>query len=118
MQDKFVPSRSGVQMSLESPLEPQTGQISRSQMIVAPIEERLSVMDLWRVLIKRRIIILLATIAVFAGATFNTYRTKPVYESASRVEINPSRPSTVGLQGLVQEGQAGSETIALQTQLL
>ena len=47
-------------------------------------------MDMWRVLMKQRLTILLVTLLSVAGATWHAFRTVPVYESVARVEIKPN----------------------------
>lgn len=70
-------------------------------------EQRLTLMDVWRVLIKQRLTILLVTILFVAVSAYYVFRTKPVYESVARVEIKPDNPPNVGLEGLNQ--QVGGE---------
>ena len=48
-------------MSLEPQPESQAGQIARARATIVPSEERLSLMDVWRVLMKRVFIILAVT---------------------------------------------------------
>ena len=106
-------------MSLEPQPESQAGQIARARATIVPSEERLSLMDVWRVLMKRIFIILAVTSICLAGAAIYTFRTKPVYESVSRIEIKPNTSPNVGLQSLVAEEAGGSESAsALQTEIL
>jgi hypothetical protein len=105
-------------MSFELQSEQQASQIVQSQALLPPIEEGRTIMDLWRVLMKRRAIILLTAVIIFALAVLYAFRAKPVYESVSRVKINPNKGPNVGLESLVQEAQAGQDTTALQTEIL
>jgi len=45
-------------------------------------------MDVWRTVLKQRFVILTVTVACLAGAAFYSFRTKPVYQTVSRIEIN------------------------------
>jgi uncharacterized protein involved in exopolysaccharide biosynthesis len=105
-------------MSFESQPEPQAGHTVHSRATVVVADDRLSLMDVWRVLMKQRFIILGITSISIAAAAFYAFRTKPVYESVSRIEINPNRAPNIGLQSLVEEGESGQNPAALQTQIL
>jgi capsular exopolysaccharide synthesis family protein len=106
-------------MALEPQPESQIGQIARARATIVPSEERLSLMDVWRVLMKRIFIILAVTLICLAGAAIYTFRTKPVYESVSRIEIKPNTSPNVGLQSLIAEEAGGGESAsALQTEIL
>ena len=48
-------------------------------------------MDLWRVLMKRRLTIVAVTLLSLAAAAWDAFRTPPVYETVSRVEIKPNQ---------------------------
>lgn len=105
-------------MSLTSQPESQLGQATRIETNMAPLEDRRSIIDLWRVLMKRRIIIIAVTVIVFAMAAIYVVRTKPVYESVSRIEINPNTAPNVGLQSLIQQAQGSQDSRELQTEAL
>ena len=94
-------------MSLEPQPEPQDGQSVRNQATIAPAEERLSLMDVWRTVMKQRWVILTVTVISFALATFYSFRTKPVYESFSRIEINTNNLPKFG--SLLEQGGSGNE---------
>lgn len=105
------------------PLEPQSDQqsdrLATHPTIITPSEDRLTLMDVWRVVVKQRLVIIAVTIICFAGATFYALRTKSVYESFSRIQINPNNVPKVGLQGYIEDQEhGGSETSALQTEIL
>ena len=106
-------------MSLEPQPESQAGHIAPARATIIPSEDRLSLMDVWRVLMKRIFIILAVTAICVAGAAVYSIRTKPVYESVSRIEIKPNNTPNVGLQSLLAE-EAGSSVpaSALQTEIL
>jgi capsular exopolysaccharide synthesis family protein len=106
-------------MSLDPQPESQTGQIARTRAMIVPSEDRLSLMDVWRVLMKRSFIILTVTAVFLAVAALYAFRTKPVYESVSRIEIKPNTTPNVGLQSLTdEEGRGGESGGALQTEIL
>jgi polysaccharide biosynthesis transport protein len=105
-------------MSLTSQPESQLGQAARIETSMAPLEDRRSIIDLWRVLMKRRIMIIAVTVIVFAMAAVYVFRTKPVYESVSRIEINPNTAPNVGLQSLIQQAGGGQDSTELQTEAL
>jgi capsular exopolysaccharide synthesis family protein len=105
-------------MSLESQPEQQAGQTPPSRATIVAAEDRLSLMDVWRTLMKQRFTILALTVVSLAAAAFYSFRTKPVYESVSRIEINPNRTPNLGLQSLIEEGGNAQGPAPLQTQLL
>jgi polysaccharide biosynthesis transport protein len=106
-------------MSLDPQLESQAGQITRARATIVPSDDRLSLLDVWRVLMKRSFIILSVTAVFLAVAALYAFRTKPVYESVSRIEIKPNATPNVGLESLVDEEGRGSESgSALQTEIL
>ena len=105
-------------MSLEPQPDSQAGQIARSRATIVPSDDRLTMMDVWRVLMKQRFIILAVAFVSLATAAIYSFRTKPVYESVSRIEINPNNTPNIGLQSLVEEERSGEGTAALQTEML
>jgi capsular exopolysaccharide synthesis family protein len=73
-------------MSLEPQAVAQTGlPVEKTTTIISQGER--SLMDLWRVLMKRRLTILAVTLLSLAAAAWHAFRTPPVYETLSRVEI-------------------------------
>ena len=106
-------------MSLDPQPESQAGQIARARAMIVPSEDRLSLMDVWRVLMKRSFIIMTVTAVFLAVAALYAFRTKPVYESVSRIEIKPNTTPNVGLSSLIEEeGRGGESGSALQTEIL
>jgi capsular exopolysaccharide synthesis family protein len=103
-------------MFVESQPDPQSGQMPHNQAIVTATEERLSLMDVWRTVVKQRFVILTVTVICFAGAAFYSFRTKPVYESFARIEINPNNVPKVGL--LVEQAATGDTSSTLATEVL
>jgi capsular exopolysaccharide synthesis family protein len=105
-------------MTIDPQPESQAGQIARGRAMIVPNEERLSLMDVWRVLMKRSFIILTVTAVFLAVAAIYSFHTKPVYESVARIEIKPNETPNVGLQGLIDEQRGGESGSALQTEIL
>src|ERR1035441_2854567 len=106
-------------MTIDPQPESQAGQIARARATIVPSEDRLSLMDVWRGLMKRRFIILTVTVISLAAAAIYPFRTQPVYQSVSRIEIKPNATPNVGLQGLIdEEGRGGESFSALQTEIL
>jgi len=65
--------------------------------------EEQSLTSIWQTIVKRRIIIVCSTLAIFCAVAVHTMRTKPVYESVVRLQIDPSRSSNLGLDDIVSE---------------
>jgi succinoglycan biosynthesis transport protein ExoP len=104
-------------MSVELQPAVQAEEPARVRPLVIPSNERLSLMDVWRVLMKHRFVILLVSILCIAAAVFYAFRTKPVYQSVSRIEIKPSTSQAVKILGLSStSGDSGQESTALQTE--
>ncbi|MDR3775326.1 MAG: polysaccharide biosynthesis tyrosine autokinase [Terracidiphilus sp.] len=106
-------------MSLEPQPESHVSQIARSRATITSAEDKLSLMDVWRVILKQRYIILTVTVISIAVAAVYSFKTKPLYESVSRIEINPKSTPKVGLQTLVDESEGNGEAASLlQTEIL
>jgi capsular exopolysaccharide synthesis family protein len=104
-------------MAIEPQSEQQLDRLAINPAAIAPSSESLSLMDVWRVVMKQRFVILAVTIISFAAATVYSFRTKSVYESGGRLQINPNTPK-VGLQGYGDLDRAALDTSAIQTELL
>ena len=96
-------------------LEPQSGAptgppVENPTTIISPAER--SLMDLWRVLMKRRLTIVAVTLLSLAAAAWHAFRTPPVYETVSRVEIKPNQVAN-GEMALMGE----DDPAALQTEM-
>ena len=103
-------------MSVESQPEPQASPAAHNQATIAPAEERLSLMDVWRTVVKQRIVILTVTVICFAASIFYAFHTRPVYESGARIEINPNDAPKMGL--LLEQANSGDTTSSLATEIL
>ncbi len=105
-------------MSFEPQSELQAGQPIQNQATMDPPGERLTLIDVWRVLMKRRLIVLTVTILFLAAAVVYVVRTPAQYESVARVEIKPNSPPNIGFQGLAQETNFYQDPeVALNTQI-
>ncbi len=99
-------------MSLEPQVGPQMGLPTDGQSKILAIGER-SLMDVWRVISKHRLTILAVTILCFAFAVWHAYRTPPVYETVSTIEIKPSALNN----NAMEFEYADEDVIALQTEV-
>jgi len=72
-------------------------------------EQELSLNEIWRLIFRRKFIILGSTAAIFCAVAFFTMMKKPDYESVVRVQIDPSRSSTLGLGEMISEKLSGSD---------
>ncbi|KAA6465382.1 polysaccharide biosynthesis tyrosine autokinase [Acidobacteria bacterium AB60] len=104
-------------MAIEPQSEHQLDRVMINPATIAAPSESLSLMDVWRVVMKQRFVILAVTIISFAAATVYSFRTKSVYESGGRLQINPNVPK-VGLQGYGDQERSSADTSAIQTELL
>lgn len=98
-------------MSLEPQAGSRPGPPAESQPRIFAIGER-SLMDVWRVLSKRRYTVIVVTILSTALAIWHAYRTPAVYETGSAIEIKPSSLNNSSMQ--LQEEE---DTVALQTEV-
>jgi capsular exopolysaccharide synthesis family protein len=98
-------------MSLEPQAEAQLGQPVENSSIMISRGER-SLMDVWRVLMKRRLTIVAVMLLSLAAAAWHAFRTPPVYETASRIEIKPSQ-----MGGSEMELYGGEDLYELQTEV-
>ena len=105
-------------MSFEPQPESQAERVVRHQATITPPEDRLSLMDVWRTVVKQRFVILTVTVIAFGLAITYAFRTKPVFESVSRIEINPRNSPNVGLQGFNEEGHTPDTAAGLGTEIL
>lgn len=104
-------------MSFDSRPELPGGQALQTRAVIEPASDRLTLMDVWRVLMKQRITILVVTIVFVAIAVIYILRTPPVYESVARIEIKPNNPPNIGLQGLEAAANAEDPGTALHTEV-
>jgi capsular exopolysaccharide synthesis family protein len=103
-------------MPLEQQPESQTGPMAQEREMISPAEHQQSLMDVWRVLVKQRLIVLTVTAVCLAAAAVYSFRTKPLYQSTTSVEINPDNAPKLGLQGMFETSQ--QEDTGLMTEML
>ncbi|MFP5211416.1 MAG: GumC family protein [Acidobacteriota bacterium] len=105
-------------MSFDPQPELQTGEPVQSRVTPMLSEERRNLMDVWRVLMKRRFVILAVTVVCFIATAVYVFRTDPVYQSIAEVEIEPNSSPNLGIQSLIgQQYGSDDESMALQTEL-
>src|ERR1700747_1903525 len=81
-------------MSVELETKPQGGLPADSRVpVVPPASSHITLMEVWRVLLKKRFVILIVTLLTFAGTTWHVYKTPPTYESVARIQIKPQQVS-------------------------
>ena len=104
-------------MHFETQPELPSGKPLQQRAVLDAAGERLTLIDVWRVLIKQRVTILLVTLLFVAIAGYHVVRSKPIYESVARVEIKPDNPPNVGLQGLNEQANGLDPDVALHTEV-
>jgi polysaccharide biosynthesis transport protein len=105
-------------MPFESQPELPAGQALQHRAVLEGAgEQRLTLMDVWRVLIKQRLTILLVTILFVAVSAYYVFGTEPVYESVASVEIKPDNPPNVGLEGINQQVNGEDPDVDLHTEV-
>ena len=83
-----------------------------------PLGERRSLMDVWRVLTKQRLVIIGVTVLCVAGAVWYAFRTPPVYESVSRIEIKPNAFSGSDILGFFEAEDEAGENLQTEVRVL
>lgn len=92
-------------MSVELEVKPQGARPADNPVQSLPAAtERFTLMELWRVTMKRRYIVLAITLLSLGGAVWYALRTPPVFESSSLVEISPQQQPDLGLAQAVGGG--------------
>ena len=99
-------------MSLEPQAGAQNGLPVENPTSIISIGER-SLMDVWRVLMKQRLIVVAVTLLSVAAAAWHAFRTLPVYQTSSRIEIK----SNSGGNGPESFWAAEDPTTELQTEV-
>lgn len=73
-------------------------------------EEELSLASIWRTVFKHKLLFLCAAGAIFGAVVVRTLSMTPIYESAARLEIDPSRSSSLGLDEMINEKLGESDS--------
>lgn len=63
----------------------------------SPAQQQLSLVDMWRVLVRRRTVIVGFAAAIFCLVAAYTFLKTPVYEGIARLQIDPNRSGSLGL---------------------
>ena len=105
-------------MSLDPHAEPQAGQRVESRTIAPPEGQQRSLMDVWRVLTKQRFTIFTVTILSVAGAAWYAFRTPPIFESVSHVEIAAPEFGTTDLLNFYEEELGNTTQLQTEIQVL
>lgn len=79
--------------------------------------EQLTLMEVWRTVIKQRFVIAAVTILGVVGTGWYALRTTPQYESIGRIEIEPQQSPNVGFQQLIEQGQNNEQSAQLKTEV-
>jgi succinoglycan biosynthesis transport protein ExoP len=78
-----------------SPSQVSVGQPTFQRRIVG--HQQLSIVEVWSTLAKRKFPIIIFALLIFAGAAAYTFLKTPQYEGVARLQIDPSRSSSLGL---------------------
>jgi polysaccharide biosynthesis transport protein len=82
------------------------------------IEKGLSLMDIWRVLVKRKATVIIFFLATVGLAAAYLIRKTPLYEGVARLDIDPERSANVGLEDVIQDKLGwGDASDRLQTEV-
>src|SRR5579871_616163 len=104
-------------MAYEVQVKPQVLPPSENRAVaLASADDSFTIMEFWRVLIKRRLVVIAVTILSLAGALWYALRTTPVYESVSRIEIRPQEIGDESMSELIQQREEDQQT-ELQTEV-
>jgi succinoglycan biosynthesis transport protein ExoP len=104
-------------MSVELQTPPQGIPATERRMPIPSSGEKVSLLEVWRLLNKQRFVIIIVTILSIAGAAWHAFRTKPLFESVGRIEIQPQQTPNIGIQQVIEQSQSGGESTALQTEV-
>jgi len=103
------------------PIDPQQEQSSQPstgpQAQVMQIESKMSLMDVWRTLVKQRYVILTVAIVCISAATYVAIRSPRIYGSIAKIQIKPNQSPNLGIQNLMQD-PGKEENSQLETELL
>jgi succinoglycan biosynthesis transport protein ExoP len=105
-------------MILEHQADPQPGPQVESRTPSLLMGDHRSLMDVWRVVTKQRFTIITVTILFLAGAVWYAFRTAPVFESVSRIEVKQSEVSNGDLLGFFEAEDEASEALKTEMRIL
>lgn len=105
-------------MSVELEMKPQGARPAENPAQGLPVAgERFTLMELWRVMTKRRFVVLGVTLLSLSAALWYAFRTPPVYESTSRIEIRPQDQPDLGLAQVVGASEGDESESPLNTEV-
>jgi len=73
-------------------------------------EEELSLASIWRTVYKHKLSSLCATALIFGAVVIHTHSMTPIYESVARLEIDPNRSSSLGLDEMINAKLGGGDS--------
>jgi len=83
-----------------------------------PEATELPLLEIWRILVKRKFVILAFLALCLLAASAYIFLKRPVYEAVARVHIDPSQSTNMGLEDLVEEKLSSTDTNSrIQTQV-
>jgi len=65
-------------------------------------EELRHLLDYWRIVVKRRWVVLTCLLVVFSTVAIGTLKQKPIYQGKVLVEINPEQPNVLNFKEVLQ----------------
>lgn len=80
-------------------------------------EHELSINEIWRAVVKQKFVILCVAAVVFCLVGLYTIFCARVYESVARVQVDPSRSSSLGLDDVVNAKLGNSNDLILATEV-
>lgn len=80
-------------------------------------QDYMSIMALWDILLKRRWTVVTVLVVISTLVAIVTFRTKPVYKAAARVEVEAEMPLIQSLNDLYQYEQNSDDDTFLETQI-
>jgi capsular exopolysaccharide synthesis family protein len=85
-------------------------------------EQELTLNEIWRGIYKHKLIVLCVTVAVFAIVLLFTMLSPRVYESVARVQVDPNRSSTLGLDDMISARlgatNSGEQILATEVRII
>jgi len=76
--------------------------LREQEMLEVSPEEVPHLLDYWRVIVKRRWVVLSCLLIVFSTVAIGTLKQKPVYEGKVLIEINPEQPNVLNFKEVLQ----------------
>src|SRR5258707_7397104 len=77
-----------------------------------------SLASYWQVLLRRRWTVLAVMVVVTTFVALSTFKTKPVYKSIARIEVEPDTPQIPVLNDVYQQSQGDQDFLRTQIQII